>query len=163
MDDTGSAVAFWMLSMLTVGSALGVAVVRNLVQSVVFLVVTFLGVAGLFVLLSADFLAVAQVLIYAGAISVLIIFAIMLTPRAERNNAETFFHWPALLVAGSLLVTIAAIILTTEWSETGQGLPETASVIGEALLNKYVLPFEIASVLLLIAMLGAILLVQEDE
>ena len=162
MDDTGSVVAFWALAVLTVGSALGAAAVRDLVRSVVCLVATFVGVAGFFVLLSADFLAVAQVLIYAGAISVLMVFAIMLTPRAERNNAETFFRWPALAIALSLLGTIAAVALTTDWATTGQGFEETASVIGNALLSTYVLPFEIASVLLLAAMVGAILLVQED-
>lgn len=162
MDDTGSVVAFWALAVLTVTAALGAALVRDLVRSVVCVVVSFIGVAGFFVLLSADFLAVAQVLIYAGAISVLLIFAIMLTPQAERNNAETFFRVPALLVSAALMATIAAVGLTTDWAATGQGLDETASVIGQALLGKYVLPFEIASVLLLAAMLGAIVLVQED-
>lgn len=119
--------------------------------------------AGFFVLLSADFLAVAQVLIYAGAISVLLIFAIMLTPQAERDNAETAYRGVALLVSVFFLATIIAVSLATEWSSGGQGFDETASVIGEALLSKYVLPFEIASVLLLVAMLGAIILVREEE
>ena len=162
MEDTGSIVGFWALAALTVGAALMVAAVRDLIQSVVYLIVSFLGVAGLFVLLSADFLAVAQVLIYAGAISVLIIFAIMLTPQAERNNAEGFLQLPALVIAAGFLATVVAIAMVTDWSATGGGLEETASVIGEALLSRYVLPFEIASVLLLAAMVGAIILVQEE-
>ncbi|MBI1885587.1 MAG: NADH-quinone oxidoreductase subunit J [Chloroflexi bacterium] len=163
MDDSGSVVAFWTLAALTVGSALMVVAVRNLVHAVVYLILSFVGVAGIFVLLSADFLAVAQVLIYAGAIPVLIIFAIMLTPRAARDNAETSLGLPALPLVGALLATIISIAVVTDWPEaTRGGFEETTSVIGEALLSTYVLPFEIASVLLLAAMLGAIILVRED-
>src|SRR3972149_5572664 len=99
MEDTGSVVAFWALAALTVGSALMVVTVRNLIHAVVALIVSFLGIAGLYVTLSADFVAVTQVLLYAGTISVLILFAIVLTPRAERDNAETFLRFPALLLA----------------------------------------------------------------
>src|SRR3990170_8990267 len=98
MEDAGSIAAFWVLAVLTVGSALMVAAARNLIHAVVALIVSFLGVAGLYVTLSADFVAVTQVLIYAGAVSVLIIFAIMLTPRAGRDNAETFLRLPVLLL-----------------------------------------------------------------
>lgn len=163
MEDTGSVIAFWVLAALTVGSALGVAMVRDLIRAVVLLITSFLGVAGLYITLSADFVAVVQVLIYAGAISVLILFAIMLTPQAKRDNAETFMLAPALLLAGLLTFTIAFISLETDWSVADRGgFEETASAIGEALLSKYVLPFEMASVLLLAAMLGAIVLVRPE-
>lgn len=163
MEDTGSIVAFWVLAAMTVGAAVGVAVVRDLIRAVVLLVTSFLGIAGLYVTLSADFVAVVQILIYAGAVSVLILFAIMLTPLAGRNNAETFFQVPGLLLAGMVAATIAFVSLETDWSvvENG-GFEETASAIGEALLTRYVLPFEIAAVLLLVAMLGAILLVRPE-
>jgi NADH-quinone oxidoreductase subunit J len=163
LEDSGSIVAFWLLAALTVGSALGVVAVRDLIRAVVLLITSFLGVAGLYITLSADFVAVVQVLIYAGAISVLILFAIMLTPRAGRDNAETFLQLPGLLLAGLVAFTIGLVSLETEWSvvENG-GFEETASVIGEALLSKYVLPFEMASVLLLAAMMGAILLVRPE-
>ena len=152
-----------MLAGLTVGAALGVVIVRDLIRALVLLITSFLGVAGLYITLSADFVAVAQVLIYAGAISILLIFAIMLTPRAGRDNAETFLQIPGLLLAGLVTFTIAFISLETDWSiaERG-GFEETASAIGEALLSKYVLPFEMASVLLLVAMLGAIVLVRPE-
>jgi NADH:ubiquinone oxidoreductase subunit 6 (subunit J) len=106
---------------------------------------------------------VAQVLIYAGAISVLILFAMMLTPRAARDNAETFLQGPALILAGLTAATIAGVAAATDWSEASRGpFVTTAAAIGDALLNRYVLPFEIASVLLLVAMIGAIVLVRED-
>jgi len=163
LDDAGSIIAFWLLAALTVGSALGVVAVRDLIRALVLLITSFLGVAGLYITLSADFVAVAQVLIYAGAISILLIFAIMLTPLASRDNAETFLQAPALLLAGLVAFTVGFISLETDWSiaERG-GFDETASAIGEALLSKYVLPFEMASVLLLVAMLGAIVLVRPE-
>ena len=163
MDDAGSIAAFWILAAITVGSALMVVAVRNLIHAVVFLIISFVGVAGLYVTLSADFVAVAQVLIYVGAVSVLILFAIMLTPQAARDNAETFLRLPALLLAVLVGFTIGFVSLETDWSiATRGGFEETASAIGEALLSKYVLPFEMASVLLLVAMLGAIILVRPE-
>jgi NADH-quinone oxidoreductase subunit J len=163
LDDAGSVIAFWLLAGLTVGSALGVVAVRDLIRALVLLITSFLGIAGLYITLSADFVAVAQVLIYAGAISILLIFAIMLTPLAGRQNAETFLQVPGLLLAGLVTFTIGLVSLETDWSiaERG-GFEETASAIGEALLDKYVLPFEMASVLLLVAMLGAIVLVRPE-
>src|SRR3990170_5792799 len=163
MDDTGTVAAFWILAIITVGSALMVVAVRNLIHAVVFLILSFVGVAGLYVTLSADFVAVAQVLIYAGAIPVLILFAIMLTPQAGRDNAETFLRLPALLLAVLLGFTIGFVSLETDWSVADRGgFEETASAIGEALLDKYVLPFEMASVVLLVAMVGAIILVRPE-
>ena len=163
MDDAGSIIAFWLLAALTVGAALGVVAVRDLIRALVLLITSFLGVAGLYITLSADFVAVAQVLIYAGAISVLLIFAIMLTPQASRDNAETFLQVPGLLLAALVTFTIGFISIQTDWSIAGRGgFDETASAIGEALLSKYVLPFEMASVLLLVAMLGAIVLVRPE-
>ncbi len=163
MEDTGTVVAFWILATVTVGSALMTAAVRNLIHAVVFLIVSFVGVAGLYITLSADFVAVTQVLIYAGAISVLLLFAIVLTPRGSRDNAESFLRMPALVLALLTGATLGYVALDTEWSIAGRdGFEETASAIGEALLDRYVLPFEIASVLLLMAMLGAIVIVRPE-
>jgi NADH-quinone oxidoreductase subunit J len=163
MDDTGTVIAFWILAVVTIGSAVATAAVRNLIHAVVFLVVSFMGVAGLYITLSADFVAVTQILIYAGAISILMVFAIVLTPRSERANAEGFLRLPALLLAGLLLATLVFVAVDTDFAIADRsGFEETASVIGEALLDKYVLPFEIASVLLLVAMLGAIILVRPE-
>src|SRR5437867_12939649 len=106
MDDTGTVVAFYMLSALTIVSALGVVVVRNLIHAVVFLIMSFVGVAGLYITLSADFVAVSQILIYAGAISVLLLFATVLTPTGSRINAESFLRLPAVVLAGLLALTV---------------------------------------------------------
>lgn len=164
MSDTGSVVAFWSLAIVTVGSGVMVAAVRNLLHAALFLILSFVGIAGLYITLSADFIAVAQVLIYAGAISVLIVFAVFLTPQAGRDNAETSLRLPALGLGAMFASIVAAVAVSTEWKDTADGtISDTARAIGEALLDKYVLPFEIAGALLLVAMLGAIALVREED
>ncbi|MEO6197633.1 MAG: NADH-quinone oxidoreductase subunit J [Dehalococcoidia bacterium] len=169
MDDTGVVIAFWALSLMTIGSALGVVAARNIIHAVVFLVASFLGLAGLYVTLSADFIAVAQMLIYVGAISILLLFAIVLTPRGSRDNAEGFLRLPALALGILVAAALIFAALDTEWAIADrEGFDETASLIGDALLDKYALPFEIASVLLLVAVVGSIVLVrpepiEEDE
>ena len=163
MEDTGTVVAFWILAVITVGSALGVAAVRNLIHSVALLIVTFAGLAGLYITLSADFIAVVQVLIYIGAIVILIIFAIVLTPRAGRLNQEGFMLLPALALAVLVAGTMIFVAFDTNWAiSEREGFEETATAIGDLLLDKYALPFEIASVLLLSAIIGAILLVRPE-
>jgi NADH-quinone oxidoreductase subunit J len=163
MDDTGIVIAFWVLSAMTVGAALGVVVVRNIIHAVVFLVVCFLGLAGLYITLSADFIAVAQMLIYVGAITILLLFAIILTPEEGRNNAEGFLRLPAVALAILTSALLIFVALDTSWTtRDDEGFQETAAAIGELLLDKYVLPFEIASVLLLIALIGAITLVRPE-
>jgi NADH-quinone oxidoreductase subunit J len=163
MDEPGVVAAFWVLTVTAVGSALMVAAVRNLLHAVLFLVLSFVGVAGLYITLSADFVAMVQVLIYAGAIAVLMLFAIMLTPRAARDNADGIFWAPALVLAGLVATTISLIATRTEWAVSDRGpFSQTASVIGEALLDPFVLPFEVASVVLVAAMIGAIVIVREE-
>jgi len=163
MDDPGVVAAFWVLTVTAVGSALMVAAVRNLLHAVLFLVLSFVGVAGLYLTLSADFVAVVQVLIYAGAIAVLMLFAIMLTPRAGRDNADGVFWAPALVLAGLLATAVSLIATRTEWAISDRGpFAETASTIGQALMDPFVLPFEVASVVLVAAMIGAIVIVREE-
>jgi len=163
MDDTGTVIAFWILSVLSIGSALGVVGARNLIHAVIFLIISFVAIAGLYVTLSADFVAVTQVLLYVGAISVLFLFAIVLTPRSGRDNAESFLRLPALALSTLVAVTMAYVAIDTDWTNANrEGFTDTASAIGDALLGKYVLPFEIASVLLLVAMIGAIVLVRPE-
>lgn len=140
-----------------------VIVVRNLLHAVLFLILSFVGVAGLYITLSADFVAVVQVLIYAGAIAVLMIFAVMLTPRSSRDNAEGLLQVPALVLSGLVASGLAFVALETDWRvASGGSFDSTTVAIGEALLSPFVLPFEIASVLLVAAMIGAIVLVRED-
>ena len=160
---------FFALSGITVLSALLVLVARNLLHSLAFLVLSFLGMAGLFITLSADFIAVAQILIYAGSISVLMVFAVMLTPLASRDNGNSLYVIPAALGGLGLASLIGFVAIDTDWDERStRGLaetdfPATSNVIGDLLLGRYILAFEIASVLLLFALLGAIVLVQERQ
>ena len=162
MEDTAVIVAFYVLAVLTLGSALMVATVRDLVHAVLFLVLSFIGVAGLYITLSADFVAVVQILIYVGAISVLMLFAILLTPRSGRDNAAVPFAAPIGVLAGLVGAVLIFVGLKTDWAKPagGNSFETTAAQIGNALLDPYVIPFEVASVLLIVAMVGAILLVR---
>src|SRR6266536_1520233 len=158
MDGTAIVVAFWVLSVITLGSALMIAFVRDLIHAVLFLVLSFIGVAGLYITLSADFVAVVQVLIYVGAISVLMLFAILLTPRSARDNAAVSYAAPVAVVAGLIGAVIIYAALDTDWrtvSDAGFSAG-TARLIGAALLDPFALPSEVASVLLVVAMIGAI-------
>ena len=161
MSGFGVILAFWIFALLSIGSALAIVAARNLVHAVLALILSFIGVAGLFLTLSGDFVAVAQVLVYAGAIGVLTIFAIMLTPRAARENANSALFWPSAMLALLLLGVIAVAIVNTSWPvQRRPGFESTAAAIGVAVLGRYALPFEIVSVLLLAALIGAIVLVR---
>lgn len=163
IDDTAVVVAFYVIAATTLINAVMVAAVRNLVHAVLFLALTFVGVAGIYVVLAADFVAVVQVLIYAGAVGVLMTFAIMLTPAADRENAETKFAPIALILSGLVLAVLTFVAFDTEWQISDrEAFETTARSIGEAFLKPYVVPFEIASVLLMTAMIGAIILSREE-
>lgn len=140
-----------------------IIVVRNLLHAVLYLILSFVGIAGLYITLSADFVAVVQLLIYAGAIAVLMIFAVMLTPLSSRDNAGNVLQVPALVLSGLVVAAVTFVVIETDWREASRGsFDTTAAAIGESLLSPFVLPFEIASVLLVAAMIGAIVLVGED-
>ena len=169
MDPLGIIVAFYLLSAIAVGGAIGVFLASDLIRALAFLVLSFVATAGLFLTLSGDFIAIAQILIYAGAIPVLIVFAVMLAPLAGRNNGNGLYLVPGLALGAAVAVTVAFVAVDVEWNElSGALLAErdfatTANAIGDALVGRYVLAFEIASVLLLAALIGAIVLVREDE
>jgi len=164
VDDTAVVVAFYVLSAITLISALMVAVVRDIIHAVLFLILSFIGVAGLYITLSADFVAVVQVLIYAGAISVLMIFAVLLTPRSDRDNAPVSYAAPLSVLAGLLGAVIIFVGLDTDWRQVeGDRFGQTAAEIGQALLDPYALPFEVASIVLVVAMIGAIILVRPGD
>jgi NADH-quinone oxidoreductase subunit J len=169
VNSIGLIIAFYALSGLTVLGALLVFVARNLLHAVLALVLSFLGMAGLFVTLSADFIAVAQILIYAGAISVLLVFAVMLTPLASRDNGNTLFAPLGVLIGLGFAGLLGLTGLLVDWPALDldtlhvQSFTTTVGAIGDALLGRYVLAFELASALLLAALIGAIALVREDE
>lgn len=179
-------IAFWVMAVSSIVAAIAVVQLRNLFRASLFLAVSFFGVAGLFVLLRAEFLAIVQVLIYVGAISVLIVFAVLMTRDVEQGNPSNRLRIPAAVIALLLLASFIFVAFNTEWNIIDDLIPgsdsavaggtvlaaETASIvanvfsntiprIGELLLRDFVLAFEVASVLILAAMIGALALVRE--
>ena len=128
-----------------------------------FLILSFLGVAGFFLLLSAEFLAMAQIIIYVGAIAVLVLFAVMLTPHAGHSNSETKMVLPAGLLSLCLAAIFVFVLTDTTWSKVSASPNVGAAELGNALLSTWVLPFELASVLLTAALVGSIMLTRHPD
>lgn len=156
-------VVFFIFAILAIASAWGVVTSKNIMHSALYLALSFSGVAVLYVLMNADYLAAVQLLIYTGGIAIMVVFAIMLTLRGEisdSNPENSIWGWGAL-VASLLFIMIAFVILTnvdwrilaTPW--TGGG---SASDISLLLLTKFMIPFEAAAVLLTMALVGAVIL-----
>jgi NADH-quinone oxidoreductase subunit J len=160
-----STAVFYLVAILTVGSAAMVAFSRNIIYSAFSLLGTFAGVAGLYIFLGADFVAGVQLLIYVGGILVLILFAVMLTHRitdVEITNRAAG-RIPALLIVGLLIYFLLQTIWETSWVKAKEILyhPTTAK-IGDLFLEDYLLPFELASLILLAAMIGAVVISRKE-
>ena len=160
MDQTLAYIAFFALAGLTLLGAVAVVTLKNLFRSALALVVAFIGVAGIYFLLQAEFLAVVQILIYVGAITVLILFAIMLTRRLMEQGLFQLSGkwWLAAPLSLGLFALIGLVAWSTAWPQRPkEALPSDAvAALGQQLMTTYLLPFEIASVLLLVALVGAI-------
>lgn len=162
----GEAIAFYILAVITLGSGVVVVTSPNVVHSAVALIPAFLGVTGLYVLLNAEFLAGVQVLIYAGAITVLILFVIMLTEggtgiRVRQRNAQGPI---GVAVAGFLAVLLIMIATRGAWVVgTGTLPPYTPGAIGQSFLGPNVLVFEGTSVVLLVSLIGAIVIARKED
>jgi NADH-quinone oxidoreductase subunit J len=157
--------AFFALAFLIIASSIFVVSAKNIFHSAIFLVLALFGVAGIFVLLNAPFLAAAQVLIYVGAVSMLMIFAVMLTARiadsALRHTNEQV--GTGLIVSAGLLAVILYSLWKTPFEiSTGLVAEGAGMTLGQLLLTKYVLPFEVVSVLLLAALIGAVVIAKKD-
>ena len=159
---TGEAFVFWVFATVTVGSAAVVVLSRTLIYSAFALLYTVFGVAGLYVLLGADFLAATQLLVYVGGILVLLLFGVMLTHKIYDLDlrTETTQLGSGVIVALGLFVILAATAVRTEWSATPRPPAPTTADIGRLFLGQYLLPFEAASVLLLVALVGAAMIVR---
>jgi NADH:ubiquinone oxidoreductase subunit 6 (subunit J) len=159
-------VVFIVLSAVTLIGALGAVTSRNLFHAALFLVLSFIGVAGFYILLEAEFLAMVQLLVYVGAISILIIFAIMLSrrmmsPDVKARNEQ--WAW-GLVAAVALFVILSFILLRVSWPVAEVSLPDDLMTeLGKALVDpgQYLLVFEVASVLLLVALVGAVVIARE--
>jgi NADH:ubiquinone oxidoreductase subunit 6 (subunit J) len=162
--DVFSTIAFYTFGLVALGGGIGMVTAQRLVHSALFLLASFLGVAAIYLLLGADFLMAVQVLVYAGAITILMLFAIMLTPHQieVRRSDDTPRKLGAGLVAVGFLVVAGYSLVATRWplAPTLNGSP-TTEAIGRMLLGSYALPFEMASVLLLTALVGAIFIARE--
>ena len=161
MDELVYNIAFYIFAAITIASAIGVVTKPNLVHSSLLLALCFIGISGLYVLLQADFLAAVQILVYSGAVAILIVLGIMLTQRSsmEDTNQNSGWRRGAALICGCFLVVVLIVIATTPWHYSSALVAQdTPSVIAQLLLTDYMVAFEVAAVLLLGAMIGAIAL-----
>jgi NADH-quinone oxidoreductase subunit J len=157
---------FLAFASMTIVSACVVVFSRNILYSAFSLMFTFLGVAGLYVLLNADFIAVAQILVYVGGILVLILFGVMLTNKVVSVDIKTgsMQTIPAAIIVGVLAATLCAVLWLSEWRVVPTpDIKSTSAEIGKAFLTSYLLPFEIASVVLLVALVGAVMIARRDK
>jgi NADH-quinone oxidoreductase subunit J len=151
--------AFFVFAFITLASACIVVFSKNIVYSAFSLLFTFFGVAGLYALLQADFLAVTQILIYVGGILVLLLFGVMLTSKVVNVELKTgtLHTVPALLLVAVVAGTLSGLFYTS-WKGAAPApstLGTTTPTLGQLLMTTYLLPFEIASVILLVALIGA--------
>jgi NADH-quinone oxidoreductase subunit J len=187
---------FYLFALAIVASAVTVAFSHNIVHAAFALLFTFFGIAGVYVLLSADFIAVAQILIYVGGILVLVVFGVMLTNRVSNIDirAAVRSRIPALILCGALLFLIVSLVTSGHWirfdqppwkgspwnhdavaavTTTMQGTADelrdhqgsqgTALEIGKLAMTDYLLPFELVSIVLLVALIGAATLARQDK
>ena len=159
------ALVFYIFSGIIVGSGIMVVTLKNIFHSALFLVLCLFSVAGIYILLSAEFVAAVQVLIYVGAITVLMIFAIMLTAQlystsVRQSNEQVI---PGIIIVVTLLVVTLVALSRTSWRVVSQGIEgQTTISIGKALLTTYVLPFEVVSLVLIAALIGAIIIARKE-
>jgi NADH-quinone oxidoreductase subunit J len=160
-------IIFYFFAVMTLGAACVVVFSRNIVRAAFSLLFTFFGVAGIYVFLLADFIAITQLLIYVGGILVLILFGVMLTSSQIQVDIKsgTIQTLPAVIIIAAISGTLIGVFWSTDWKLALQlqTVDKTAPQIGELLLTKYLLPFEIASVVLLVALIGAAMIARREK
>ncbi|MBD3169124.1 MAG: NADH-quinone oxidoreductase subunit J [candidate division Zixibacteria bacterium] len=156
---------FYILAAVIVVSGLLVVTLKNIFHSALMLILCLFGVAGIYILLHADFLAAVQVLLYVGGVTILMIFAIMVTHQLTGKKIKHYNEQPVpagLIILSLLILLIVSITRTAfEVADKAEPMP-TVAVIGRALMTDYVLPFEVVSVVLLVALIGAIVIARRD-
>jgi len=157
---------FYILAIVAAVSGLLVVTLKNIFHSALFLVLTLFSIAGIYILLGAEFLAGVQVLIYVGAITILMIFAIMLTYQLSSKSIRQVNEqvpWAIIIVAMFFGMSLLAVIKTA-WPISDSSLPESNTLeLGRQLLSTYVIPFEVVSIVLLVALIGAIIISRRDR
>jgi len=159
-------IVFYIFALITVVSGFVVVFSKNIVYSAFSLLFTFFGVAGLYVLLNADFLAVTQLLIYVGGILILLLFGVMLTSKVinVQMKTGTLQTFPAVILVAGLAGVLCGVFYITDWKRaTLPELKSTAPKLGEMLMTTYLLPFEVASVVLLVALVGAAMIARRER
>jgi len=157
---------FFLLAAFTLAAALLVVLARNIVHCAIALVFTFFGVAALYILLNAEFLAAVQVLLYVGGITILLLFAIMLTSRISAQGAKIMNEQVGISALAVCIIFALMVFANLKGLVPGVAPPAvsyTTASLGRLLLTTYVLPFEAVSVLLLAAMVGAIILAKRER
>ena len=163
---TGDAIAFWGLSAVLVGSALAVVLSKNLFHAVLWLALALTGTAGVFLLLDAEFLAAVQLLLYAGGVVTIVVFAIVVTERlvGERLSQTSRRIGGGAVVTAALLAAIVTAIAQRPLAVVRPPMAEDLTrIIGETVLTRFVLPFELLAVLMLAALMGAIYFARPEE
>jgi len=163
---TGESLAFWGLSVVLVGSALAVVLSKNLFHALLWLALALTGTAGVFLLLDAEFLAAVQLLLYAGGIITIVVFAIVVTEHlvGERLTQTNMRIGGGAVVAAVFLGFLVTVIRRRPIEVTRPEMPgDLTQVIGQAVLTQYVLPFELLALLMLAGLLGAIYFARPDE
>ena len=160
-------IVFFLFAFITIASAFIVVFSRNIIYSAFSLLFTFFGVAGLYVLLQADFLAVTQILIYVGGILVLLLFGVMLTNKVVNVEIKTgtLHTVPALILVAVVAGSLSGLFYST-WRNVDapvSSITTTTKSLGEMLMTGYLLPFEIASVILLVALIGAAFIARRER
>ena len=166
-------IIFWVLSVAAIMAAFGVVFLNNIFRSALFLILVFLSFAGLYILLSAEFVAVVQLLVYVGAISILIIFALLITKNEKNSNLPIRVTIPAFFVVATFFVVVLFALNslnkitngTKHLSETiaSEVLQDTSGWIGSLLVSNFVIPFEVVSILLLATLLGSLMLLRSHS
>tara|TARA_B100000929_G_scaffold284071_1_gene265902 strand:+ start:24 stop:512 length:489 start_codon:yes stop_codon:yes gene_type:complete len=154
---------FVVIAVFTIGGALGVVVSRNVVHAALALLVSLIAVAGIYLVLFAEFLALVQVLIYGGAIIIVLLFAIMLTRNSEYPRIADNKQWPLAAVAALAFLGILVPSFLINKIEDTNAQNASFTGIGESLFTTWAVPFEIASLVLLVALIGAIIIARSDE
>jgi NADH-quinone oxidoreductase subunit J len=164
---TVAEVIFYILAILTIVASIAVVTVPNVVHAALALILSLLGVAGFYILLSNEFLALVQILIYAGTISILVLLGLMLTRGREQSlpTAGAGAQWPLALLGTVVLVgVLLTAVLDVEWPRDN-GIVTLVSIntLGGALFRDWLLPFELVSVVLTVALIGAVVISHRDE
>jgi NADH-quinone oxidoreductase subunit J len=162
-------VAFWIVAVVMAGAAIGVVRTKNVVHAALFLVVVLAGAAAQYILIAAEFVAWVQVLIYIGAVIILFLFGIMLTraPMRPEGNLDNDQRWPAAIVAAGLLAVLIVLLVDAFGDKEIELADDLLQVgrtgpVGNSIFRQFVVPFEVVSMLLLAALVGAVAIARRD-